>query len=132
MKENIITRIILLPILLVMALFWWIITLFKGTKQLGKLMIETGEGLVKDDTPPPGHWSDNWDKAEYRIMVISNINGNFYYAQRKGYGQTKWEGLNSLALATEQDARIRIEDDKKFYTNSWYVERQTKTEYIPA
>lgn len=74
------------------------------------------------------HWSDDWDKAEYRIVKRFNDSGaTSYMPQRKL--KKDWEKLINVTFAcvTEDEARYKIELDKQFYREAWLRE---KTEHI--
>jgi hypothetical protein len=77
------------------------------------------------------HWSDDWDKAEYRILKKVNETGRTSFTpQRRLNGE--WQKLLNVpfALDTETDARHKILQDKEYYQDAWIRERAEKVEVI--
>lgn len=89
------------------------------------------EDWLSDDSSKSSHWSENWDKALYRIRKCSNDNGAiWYHVQRKVYGNDIWKLIDSRSCKTEEEARKAIESNKEFYRENWNREFTRKVEYI--
>lgn len=72
------------------------------------------------------HWSDDWDKAEYRIVKKSNDTGRVSYRPQRCV-KNHWSNLihDTYAYDTESDARFSIDRDRNFYKQA-YIREQTE------
>lgn len=97
-----------------------------------KKLITIWRNFIKSISEEESHWSEDWDKAEYRILKKYNDNGNTTYrAQRmlhKG-----WENLvgNRFPCDNESDAIYLIRKDREFYEKEWMKRATENVEIIP-
>jgi len=79
-----------------------------------------------------GHWSDDWEKAEYKIKKYTNANGYCkYYPYRTLNGKTELASLASrFGYNSEEDARKAIENCKAFHQEEWNRHYTGKTKWI--
>lgn len=75
------------------------------------------------------HWTDDWDKATYRISKHSNDNGWIgYYVFRELHNKEKL--LNTSAYPNLEAANMAVKIDKEFYKKEWNSRYTSKVEYI--
>jgi hypothetical protein len=79
-----------------------------------------------------GHWSDDWEKAEYKIWKYTNDNG---YCNYKPYrtlnGETKMASMAAkFGYKSKRKALEAIEDCKKFHKENWNTHYSGKVEWI--
>ena len=79
-----------------------------------------------------GHWTDDWEKAEYRIRKFTNDNGYVNYkTYRTLNGETKLASLsNKFGYKTEKEALKSVEDCKAFHRENWNRHYTGKEEWI--
>lgn len=79
-----------------------------------------------------GHWSDDWEKAEYKIKKCTNANGyRRYYPYRTLNGKTELATMSSkFGYDSEEGAREAIRQCKDFHREAWNHNYTKKTELI--
>jgi len=79
-----------------------------------------------------GHWSDDWEKAVYKIKKYTNDNGCCNYKPyRTLNGETNIAIMSSkFGYKSEKDCLKAIEDDKDFYKENWNREYTSKVDWL--
>lgn len=85
-----------------------------------------------DSEPLIGHWTDDWEKAEYKIRKFTNDNGYVNYkAYRTLNDKTELASLsNKFGYKTEKEALKAVEDCKAFHRENWNKHYTNKEEWI--
>lgn len=77
-----------------------------------------------------GHWSDDWEKAEYKIKKFTNDNGFCKYTVfRTLHGKTE-QVSHWLGHKTYEEALKKVEDNKDFYRKEWNIQNTSKEDWI--
>lgn len=77
------------------------------------------------------HWSDDWEKAKYRIVKKWNDTGRISFRPQRCL-DNHWSNLihDTYTFDTESDARYSIDKDRDFYKQAYLKERSEKVEII--
>ena len=79
------------------------------------------------------HWTDNWDKSQYRIKKNTFGDNAKYIAEKKSYSDDTFRKLRNFSIFdydTYDDALNAINQDKAFFEKHWNKHNKSNIEYF--
>lgn len=76
------------------------------------------------------HWSDDWEKAEYKIRKFTNDNGFCKYTVFRTLNGETEQVSHWLGHKTYEEALKKVEDNKAFYREQWNIQNTGKEEWV--